>query len=121
MKSGGKYYKLSADLYRSSLLPYSYVSEWSSLFLHTPGPVPRPRVPSAVSGYFTSCFIVEMAEKSQPNAVLAVDNVGEQEEENFPKSRAGFATSEFGVLSSLVVGRREGRKRKGKEIGSYLF
>lgn len=109
------------QLMRGNLLPHSYVSGWSSLCSHGPGPVPTPEVPSAVSGCFTSCFVVEMAEKLQQNAVLSDNSAGEQEEKNFPKLRAGFAASEFGALSTLVVGGREGRKRKGKEIGSYLF
>lgn len=62
-----------------------------------------------------------MTEKSQENAFLALDGAGEQEEKGFPKLRAGFAASEFGALSSSVVGGREGRKRKGKENCSYLF
>lgn len=77
--------------------------------------------PSAVSGCFTPCLIAETAEKSPQNAVLAVNSAGEQEEKNFLKLRAGFAASEFGALSSMVVGGRKGRKRKGKEIGSYLL
>lgn len=95
-----------------NLWPHSYVSGWSSLCPHGPGPVPTPEVTSAVSGLFISCFIVDMTEKSQQNAVLAVNSAGEQAEKNFPQLKAGCEASEFGALSSSVVGGREGRKRK---------
>lgn len=42
--------------------------------------------------------------------------MGEWKEKKFSKLKAGFVASEFGVLSSVVVGGKEGRKRKGKEI-----
>lgn len=78
--------------------------------LRDPGPVPTPGVHSAVLACITSCFIVETASKSQRNAVLAINSAGEREEKNFPKLRAGLAASEFGALSSLMVGGKEGRK-----------